>query len=354
MEPKWLSDRTKFERLILAGDVGGTNTSLALFGFENGAFTMLLTCTFGSQEIRDFLDPVAETLAEVKHRDSALYPSLCCISGAGPVADNVCHLTNVAWKIDGKGIEKRFGFSTVVVNDFVALGYGMPLLDVENPQQITKVPHTDDSMPAPSGDRISVIGAGTGLGTGFLMEVGGRYHAVPAEGGHTDFAPADDETAELWRFVYPQYGTAPGTEAFVSGRGIVNIFHFYKAKGMVLHGALAEIDSTPDAEKPALIARHCADTPDCRRIMNLFIRMYGHYAARAALMYIPTRGMYIASGIVEKNEPLFLENHRFMRAFESNYRDNIHAVLMRVPVFIVRDYATSLYGAANAAYSLLT
>ena len=229
----------------------------------------------------------------------------------------------------------------------------MPLLDIDNPEQITKVPHTDGTCPMPAGERLSVVGAGTGLGTGFLMEVGGRYFAVPAEGGHSDFAAFDDETVELMQFLRPQFGIVPGTEELVSGRGIAHIYHFYKERGMAIRGVLAEIDRVPDDQKPALISTHANDSADCRSIISLFVRLYARYAARAALMYMPTRGLFLAGGIVEKNEGLFLENQLFIRSFEQNYKENIHAVLKGIPVFIVRDYATSHYGAANAAYSLL-
>jgi len=122
---------------------------------------------------------------------------------------------------------------------------------------------------------------------------------------------------------------------------------------MEARGTVAEIDRLPDDQKPALISAHARDSAECRRVMSLFVRIYARYAARAALMYIPTRGLFIAGGIVEKNEELFLQEHLFMRSFEDNYKENIRGVLKGIPVFIIRDYATSHYGAANAARSLL-
>ncbi len=353
MKKTWLTRETDFERFILTGDAGGTHTSLALFGNTARTFTMLLKCDFLTKEITSFLDPVSEILAEAASASPALVPTVCCVSSAGPVIDNVCKLTNASWAVDGNAIERRFGFRALAVNDFLALSYGMPLLDVDNPEQITKVPHTDGACPIPAGERLSVVGAGTGLGTGFLMEVGGRYFAVPSEGGHSDFAASDDETVELMRFLRPRFGIVPGTEELVSGRGIAHIYHFYKERGMAIRGILAEIDRAPDDQKPALISAHVKDSPDCRSMMRLFVRNYARYAARAALMYIPTRGLFLAGGIVEKNESLFLEDHLFTSSFEQNYKENIHEVLKSIPIFIVRDYATSHYGAANAAYSLL-
>lgn len=353
MRATWLSAETDFAHVILAGDVGGTNTTLALFGMTDRRFTMLFKASFASQEVRSFLDPVAETLRAVAERGERLKPRMCCVCAAGPVRDNVCRMTNTAWDVDGQAIERRFGIRTVVVNDFAGLSFGLPLLDLENPAQITKLPHSDGTFAPPSGERLAVLGAGTGLGLAFLIESDGRSVAVPSEGGHSDFAPVDEESAELWRFVMEQYGGPPGAEPFVSGRGINNIFEFFKRRGMPVAGILAEIDAASSDERPALISAHAQDSPDCKRIMRRFVGLYGSFAARAALMFLPTGGLFIAGGIVEKNEPLFVEDHLFMKAFEYNYKDNIRAVLMGIPVFIVRDYATSLYGAANAASSLL-
>ena len=42
MEIKWLNPDAKFDRLVLAGDIGGTNTNLGLVGYQGGKFTLIL------------------------------------------------------------------------------------------------------------------------------------------------------------------------------------------------------------------------------------------------------------------------------------------------------------------------
>jgi glucokinase len=87
--------------------------------------------------------------------------------------------------------------------------------------------------------------------------------------------------------------------------------------------------------------------------MKLFVNMYGSFAGSLAVVFMPFGGVYLAGGIATKNEWLFLENNLFMKNFERNYNPNIRPLLKKIPVYIVRDYSISLYGAANAAVTLM-
>lgn len=151
METSWLSSDFKQDKMILAGDIGGTNTNLALVGEKAGRYTIILKCVFKSQEVVGVIDPIKEVMAEAKKKIPSLKIDLCCISAAGPVENNYCQLTNCKWAIDGKAIEKAVKVNTLIINDFSAIGYGIPTLDVDNPEQITKVPTTQGGFPKPSG-----------------------------------------------------------------------------------------------------------------------------------------------------------------------------------------------------------
>jgi glucokinase len=147
---------------------------------------------------------------------------------------------------------------------------------------------------------------------------------------------------------------APGTEPFVSGQGIANIYNYLKdGKKLVIDGVLKEIDQAKDEDKPALISQNAKDNQVCRDIMKLFVKMYGSFAGSLAVIFMPFGGVYLAGGIATKNEWLFLENNLFMKNFERNYNPNIRPLLKKIPVYIVRDYSISLYGAANAAVTLM-
>lgn len=355
MEMKWLSTDLNHDQYILAGDIGGTNTNLAIVGVKNGKFTIILECVYKSSEISGLIAPLQEVLKIAADKNSSLKPNLCCISGAGPVENNFCKLTNVKWNIDGQEIKKAINMETLVINDFLAIGYGIPTLNVDDPNQITKLPHPDGSLPAPqAGAAKAVVGAGTGLGVGFLVAVGDKYYASPSEGGHSGFASFDDETQKIKDFVAKQLGKTPGTEPFVSGQGINNIYQYYKSEGLIKpEGIFQEIEAVGDEEKPALISKYAASNKTCKDIMKVFIKMYGRFASNTSLLFLALGGLYLAGGIVTKNEALFLEDQIFMKNFAINYKDNIQQLLAKIPVYIVKDYSISIYGAANAAVTLM-
>jgi glucokinase len=339
---------------VLTGDIGGTNTTVACIGVSPDSYSLITKKRYKTAEITAFYEPVRELLEMVKTSidpslDPSLYPAHCCLSAAGPVENNRCRMSNVETIIDGDRISKKTGLKTVIINDFLALSYSLPLLDYKDTAVITEIPHPDGSLPSPSGSARTVIGAGTGLGVGYQVNYGGKVFAFPSEGGHFDFPAFDEETEELKRYVTRVRGEYPGTELFVSGRGIVNIYHFFKERrGLPDDSDLHRIDKAPDSEKPSLIAGNSRENQFCRDIMLLFVKIYGKFAGNIAITFLPGAGLFLAGGIVTKNEDLFLHNNVFMHYFESSYKANIRDILKKTPVYIIKDYGVSLFGAAHA------
>ncbi|MBN1575020.1 MAG: glucokinase [Chitinispirillaceae bacterium] len=359
MEEKWFNTDYNFDQVILAGDIGGTNTTLALVGRKNNKFTIMGKFPCKSSEVTSLIDPVNEVVAAAGNKNPDLKIDLCCIGAAGPVENNFCQPTNCSWAIDGKEIGKAIGVETLVINDFTAISYGIPTLDVEDKTQITRLPCTDGTFPEQTGggDIKITVGAGTGLGVGYLISRDGKYRAYSSEGGHSGFADFDEETRELKHYVISKKNlteSSVGTEPFVSGMGIYNAFNFLKdTKKIKIEGVLKEIDATRDEDKPALISQHAKSNDVCRKIMRLFVGMYGRFAGNVSLIFLPTGGVYLAGGIASKNEEFFLEDNLFMKNFEVNYNPNIRPLLKKIPVYIIKDYSISLYGAANAGVTLL-
>ncbi len=345
----WKEDKNGYERIVLAGDAGGTNTNIAIVGVKKGSFSILGSVTHKSAGISNFTSVIVNTIKELKSDKPQFLPDLCSISGAGPVKNNHCALTNTKWGISGNDIEKTSGIKTVLINDFMALSYGIPLLDINNPVQITKLPSPDGTFPEESGGRKAVVGAGTGLGVGYLTEQDKKYSAHPSEGGHSDFAAFDADTAALKEFIRSSIGMTPGTERVLSGQGIVNIFNYYKEiRRVPMEGILKQIDQSPDKEKPRIISANTGSSVICSEIFKLFVRIYGKFASSASVFLIPEGGIYIAGGIVTKNEKHFIEDNLFMKYFLTNHKPGIRKMLQTIPVYIVRNYSTSLLGAANA------
>ena len=351
MKATWHSNESDFETYILAGDIGGTNTNLAIVGRKSGRFTILLECIFDSHDQKSILEPIRLTLDTAGR---ALRPSKCCISAAGPVKNNFCQLTNQSWSISGDDIEMEFSIPTVLVNDFLGLSYGIPLLDVEDPESITKIPSKDGGFPEKHGDTCAIVGAGTGLGVGCVTKIGSTLFAIPTEGGHIDFAPFDDDSTELIQYLFDKNGTYPDAESLVSGQGLNNIFDFCVEKRFSSTDEEVENVLAADRkDRPPIISAGASSSHLLKQVMEIFIKCYGKTASNLSLAYLATGGVYLAGGIAAKNEKHFIENDQFLSSFIMSMRPGFRKLLSTIPVYIVRNYNTSLLGAANAADLLL-
>ena len=137
-------------------------------------------------------------------------------------------------------------------------------------------------------------------------------------------------------------------ERLVSGFGIANIFHFMRDEKGSDSQVVRKIDALDDRDKPEAISQHAKQDETCRTIITLFVEMYARIAHNFALTFIPRRGLFLAGGITAKNKEFFLDDHYFMKIFLHNINSAVRPLLAEIPVYIVEDYCTSLYGAANA------
>ena len=358
------------ERLILAGDIGGTNTNLALVRFYQGKFDIHFSMRFSTQEEKSLIDPMRRFLEHARNEGFLAPIEVCCISAAGPVSNGSIQLTNAPWAINAAEITDRFHFSVHLINDFTAISYAVVLLDLDDEKQIAWIPHTDGSKPRPLKGMALVVGAGTGLGVGFIdKKEDESYLAYPSEGGHSSMPCWDSLSLSFFRWLEEKSGMEPGIELAVSGQGINNIFTYLCSESFdpaeacsyalscgpinTLAGSLAaDIFSRPESERPALISSNRTKDPRCCLAMELFVEFYARKVSSLSSIFLPSGGVYLAGGISSKNEAFLMENNRFMRIFERNYATHIKDFLAKVPVMIVRNYSISLIGAANAAVQL--
>ncbi len=347
----WHNESWQGEPVILAGDIGGTNANVALVAQRGAQFDLIVELVFPSAEIDSIVPAIETLLATARSRFPGIAPFIAGISGAGPISRNRCDLSNLEWDLDGDEIARRFGIPTRIINDFEAISYGVPLLDLNDPAQVTHVPHTDGYDPEPIGDVSLIVGAGTGLGVGMLIRDGERYRALPSEGGHSSFAAFDQETEELRQFAQGSEGTIVEVEDLVSGRGLNAILdYFVQERGMKGDPTLNRILAAEPLQRPALISKHAASHPVCRDVIRLFVKVYGRVAADFSATVLPRHGLFLAGGIVGKNERYFLDGSQFIYFFEQNSRPQVQEILRKIPVYIVKNYSISLIGAAHAAW----
>jgi glucokinase len=348
MKLKWHNKDAAFERLVLAGDIGGTNTNLALVGIRDGKFTIIVEGVFPSGEISGLTEPIKELLCAAKSERGDLTTDCGCVCAAGPVAENCCKLTNLGWDIDGNQLSKELGIKIQVINDFLGISYGIPTLDVNNPEQIFTFSHTDGSKPAPRKATKAVIGPGTGLGAGFLTLAGSNYIPNSSEGGHLTFAPFDKDSQSFRDYMENKLKSAPDVEVLVSGTGIQNLYEWHRdTKGLPKSDSWAEIEKAAPTDRPRLISKLSDSDPAAADMLRLFVKMLARYASDISTLLLPFGGLYLAGGVAQKELRWLTRDNLFMKHYEMAHNKNIRPLLMQMPVFLIKDYSISLYGAAN-------
>lgn len=145
---------------------------------------------------------------------------------AGPVINHGDYetvvLTNQDHKLEynSKELAAKVGYPCKFINDFAAIGY---YLTAERMPECFKVLHAPANPPV--GERTSVyLGAGTGLGVGFLY---GKT-VFSSEGGHVRFTPENAFELEFEEFCKRSVNSMDhmSAERAVAGPGIRMLYDF--------------------------------------------------------------------------------------------------------------------------------
>jgi glucokinase len=325
--------------MILAGDIGGTKTVVAL----------LEAAGSGLRTIREesFSSPGHAALEEILDRfltGAGPRPSLAaaCFGVAGPVVEGKSQVTNLPWAVDERELSRALQVPRVkLLNDLEAAAYGMLHLSAD-----------DLCVLQPGLSRkgnIAVIAAGTGLGEAFLYWDGQRYHPIASEGGHADFAPRSDPEAELLAFLRKEFGHV-SYERVLSGPGLFNIYRYLRDSGRWpeppwLTERLAEGDPSAVVSEAALAGSH----PLCVEALELFVAIYGAEAGNMALKTLALGGVFVGGGIAPRIR-LKLTDGRFVAAFRDKGR--FSGLLASIPVQLALNARTPVLGAAHVALEL--
>jgi glucokinase len=335
---------------VLAGDVSATNTGLSIAGVTKDVLEPLFVLRFKSQEMSGIIDAINETL-KFAYDKYGIAVSNACLSPAGPInaERSYCKLTNVTWDIDVKKVLSGTLLSSVsLINDFEAIGFGIPFLD--DKKDLLELPHPGKHSPPVVPNAVKgIVGAGTGLGKAILIfnEKKSLYVPSPSEGGHEDFPVLDSFEFELMQFIQGRRGgeSPVDYEELLSGRGIAVIYDYILEMEMFDKNSVTE-DIRSAADKAAVISKHSKKDPACKKAFELFIRFYARALRNMAINIMARGGMYIAGGIAAKNMDFFTSG-ALMKEFEINHTQ--HKVLREIPVFVITNYNVSLFGAANVA-----
>ncbi|AFY41208.1 glucokinase [Nostoc sp. PCC 7107] len=339
--------------LLLAGDIGGTKTILRLV--ETSETQDLQTIYEDSYRSGDFPDLVPMVQQFLLKANTGI-PQKACFAIAGPVVNNTAKLTNLAWYLDTERLQQELSIAAIsLINDFAAVGYGIFGLSAED---LLTLQPGKQKLAAP----IAVIGAGTGLGQGFLMKQGDNYQVFPSEGGHADFAPRNELEFQLMKYLLDKHDIQRvSVERVVSGLGIVAIYQFLRDRKHATESPeIAQAVRTweQEAGQPeksvdpgAVIGKAAVQKSDrlSEQTLQLFVDAYGAEAGNLALKLLPYGGLYIAGGIAPKILPL-IQNGNFLLNFTQKGR--MRSLLADVPVYIILNPQVGLIGAALCAARL--
>jgi glucokinase len=285
---------------ILAGDIGGTKTNLALFSSNNGSPGELVDMqSFASAQYDSLESCLREFLAGQEHR-----PTRAAFGVAGPVVGNRVETPNLPWVVEACSVAGLLGLERVrLVNDLEAMAIGIEAL---GPEHLYAVNEGDTTR----GGNRALIAAGTGCGMAGIVRYDGTYLPVPSEGGHIDFA-------------------------FLRGTG-------YAEEPGWLADEMEAGDAAAAISKAAL-AGSCALA---EKALDMFVSIYGAMAGNLALMFVATGGLYVGGGIAPKILDK-ISDGTFMGSFVAKGR--FQPLLESMPVRVILDDKTGLYGAAIAA-----
>jgi len=328
--------------LLLAGDLGATKTTLALYRAVAWPGPPLRQQTFRNRDFPDFDRLLTEFLGTGQPA-----PATICLGVAGPILAGTVRMTNLGWSVSTAALQAGFGFKqALLLNDLVATAAGIPFL---TPADL----HDLNPGERRHGAAMAVLAPGSGLGEAFLVPHHDTYLPCPSEGGHASFAPRTPEQVELLAFMRTRHDHV-SVEQVCSGLTIPELFAFAASTRPTPDWLRAELaaatDRTPVIVRAALDAVQGGRPCDLAlHTLRLFLDILADEAANLALKTLALGGVFLGGGLAARLLPL-IEPQRFMGVFaRGTYRE----MLARIPVRVIANPQTALLGAAATGIDAL-
>jgi len=320
--------------MILAGDIGGTHTRLALF--DGDPHEPLALAIYPSRKHAGLEEIVAAFLAE--------HPAevgCACFDVAGPVRNGRVKTTNLPWIVDARLVADTIGLPSIeLVNDLAATAYGIAELTAADLETLNR---GDPSI----GGNLAVIAAGTGLGEAGLIWNGECYHVLASEGSHSDFGPRSALQVDLYTLLTRDSHVS--YEDVCSGIGLLTVYRFLRERSHTREPAwLADAIRGGDAAAAISSAGLTGADPVCAQALDLMVSIYGAEAGNLALRLLATGGIYIGGGIAPHILPK-LRGRSFLDSLTAKGR--FRTMLEQIPVHVILNEHAGLFGAARIARS---
>lgn len=308
-------------KYILTADIGGTNSRFAHFQVNQSGklvlseFKWLKTAKSSS---------FTHLIANLKSSGFSLRPEeadIAVFAVAGPIEKGVkCSPPFISWNIDISIAQKDFGLKNpLLINDFVAQAYACRSPIGEKAEQIKPGEIVQEAT-------ATVIGAGTALGKAALVPDGkGGYLAIPSEGGHASFPFESQSEMEFQKILIKELGDNYITwNKVVSGKGLKYIHQFLTGRKLETQEVVNEL--SPDSETLIWASR-----------------FYGRACRNYALETLSLGGVYITGGVATRT-PELVTHKAFTEEF--NRSDTLDDLLVKIPIFLMKDQNAGLWGGA--------
>jgi glucokinase len=321
--------------MILAGDIGGTNTRIALFDTQGGKLKLASERVYFSREHASLDEIVGHFLSEHPAGDAS-----ACFGIAGPVLDGKANASNLAWVVDAGQLSRETAIKNVwLINDLEAHAHGINDLDPDD--LITLNPGR------PRAGNAALIAAGTGLGEAGMFWDGKQHRAFAGEGGHASFAPDNELERALHGYLMKKFGHV-SCERVLSGPGIKNIYDFLRDSNTEQEPPWLKDELDPAIDPAVLISQYGLEgkAAICERTLDMFVHAYGSEAGNLALRCMAVNGVFMSGGIASKTLAK-IKGPVFMSAFVAKGR--MQPLLENVPVKVIVNEHIGLLGAARYA-----
>jgi glucokinase len=318
--------------LGLVADVGGTHIrfGIAVGGPEGTPVNVHCVRRYAVRAHQSIADAAQHYRDDTPGVPAGL--SRAAVAVAGRVEEDRVQLTNSAWNFSARALSESQRFDDLhVINDFEAVGHAVGALRADD---LTPIGPQRLALPMSQGV-CAILGVGTGLGVGGVVANAGAFTVLATEGGHASFAPTNDKSIEVLRWLRKKYGRV-SAERVLSGAGLANTY-LALGESQGLH--------IPELSAAEITTRAAAGSDaNCVEAVGLFCELLGSFAGDLALTLGAWQGVLISGAMLQHFDRPMLER-RVRAGFE--YKGRFTPAMRNIPLETISHPHVELLGAAR-------